>query len=210
MALADIFVLVHRQSFGTEKLQNVYTYQRNAAQSALALVTTWIANVLPSIRQIQCAQIVTLDVSAYSLGNEADNWVTDVNLGGLLTGEQMLPVFNAIGYTFRSSSRAVRPGSKRIAGVPESDQVDGSITNTAYITDMNALKTAYGAAIPPASDTFFANVIVKRVKYNPDSTKPLHFAYRYPETDGELVVAQIAAVKTSTKITHQVSRGNSN
>jgi len=209
MPLSDIYLLVHKQTFGSEVLENAYTFVKLDEGTSVDLNNGFAEDILPAIQQIQCAQIVTQELNTYCLGNLGDSNIKDINTAGHLTGEQMLPVFNAVGYTFRPSSRVVRPGSKRIAGIPESDQVDGTITNSAYITDMNTLKAAFGAYVSDDDTNFFALCIVKRVKYNPDPEKPDHFAYRLPETDEELVYSQIGAVRTSTKITHQVSRGNS-
>jgi hypothetical protein len=58
-------------------------------------------------------------------------------------------------------------------------------------------------------DLLFAKfVIVKRVKYDVPGSDPVREAYRFPETDAELVVGNVLNVLTSRKITHQVSRGN--
>lgn len=202
-----LYLLTHMQSFGTEVIENAYTFLKLDTGTAVDLANAFISDVLPHIRQIQCAQIVTTEVKVINLGNLGDSAEVAVNLAGLLTGEQMLPVFNAIGYTFKPASRAVRPGGKRIAGVPESDQVDGTITNSAYITDMNALKAAYGSNISDDDTNFFAFCIVKRVKTAIPGTTPVKYRYTLPGVGVDATVSELSAVLTSTKVSHQVSRG---
>jgi hypothetical protein len=130
-----------------------------------------------------------------------------VGTGGGITGE-MLPVFNAVNFTIKPASRAVRPGSKRIAGVPETVQLDGTITDSSYITALNGLRVAMGNEISTDDVNFYRLVTIKRVAYDVPDSDPVRVAYRFPETDGELVFAPVRNILLNTKVSHQVSRGN--
>jgi len=208
MALADIYVLDHAQSFLGEPIHNLYTYERLGTGSAQDLIDAFQSDMLPAIRTIQASQIKTDYLKAWSLGNLSDMAEEDISSAGLVVDVQMLPVFNAINYSMPSNNREVRGGSKRIAGVPENFQVDGTITDAGYIATLNLLKVAYGAEISVDTTNFWRLSIVKRIKYNPDEARPEHFAYRYPEAGDPLVVAQPRAISLKLKVSHQVSRGN--
>lgn len=208
MALADIYVLDHMQTFLNEELHNIYTYERLDTGTANDLVAAFIEDVLPLILPLQSSVVKTPSIKAYSLGNLGDLWEETVNEEGGTVDAEILPIFNALGYTFKPTSRAVRPGSKRIAGVPESAQVNGTITLAGYLTAMEALRLAYAGNISDDDANFWAPVVVKRVKYEVPDSDPVRFAYRFPETDGELVSATLRNVTTNTKVRHQTSRGN--
>jgi len=208
MALADIYQLIHNQSYLGQAIQNVYFYRREDAGSDHAdLLDAWVADVMPSVMAIQDPKIITDTVVAKNLENFSDFGETIVDDPGTYDAGQILPIFNAIGYTLRSANRLVRPGSKRITGINESVQLDGIITEAAYITRMETLRVALDTVIG-TDPLFFTPIIVKRVKYEVPDSDPVRFAYRLPETDEELVLATLLGVTTSTHITHQVSRQN--
>lgn len=208
MALADIYVLDHAQEFGTEPLHNIYCYEKLGEGDAYDLINAFQADILPSVLALQVNTMVTRFISAYSLGNLADLAEETINAVGSYGADQMLPVFNAVNLTLKPTSRAVRPGSKRVSGIPETVTGNGIITDAEYLGRIETLRLAFGNEISTDDENFWRLVIVKRVKYNPDPEKPDHFAYRFPETDGELVVAPLRNVTTTTRVSHQVSRGN--
>jgi hypothetical protein len=208
MALADIFVLDHVQSFDGEPLHNLYTYDSGGTGTAVDLINAFRDDMLPLILQLQCAQIRTDTIKAYSLGNLGDLDEQTVDETGANVGLQMLPVFNAVNFSLKPTSRAVRSGSKRIAGIPETVQVDGTITDATYLTAMEALRIAMSNPISDDDLVFFDPVIVKRVKYAVPDSDPVRYAYRYPEAGDTLVTATIRAVVLNRKVSHQVSRGN--
>lgn len=72
-------------------------------------------------------------------------------------GSDFLPSFNAANITFNPSLRLVRPGSKRIAGVLEGDQVSGVLTGGAVAllsTLAVALVNGFTDAVTGASYTY--------------------------------------------------------
>jgi hypothetical protein len=209
MALADIYVLDHVQRYLAEPIHNLYTFERLGDGTAVELINAFQADLLPGIQILQCEQIVTVALKAYSLGDLGDLSEETINTPGGQDGEEMLPVFNAVNFTLKPASRAVRPGSKRIAGIPESVQADGTINSSPYVTAMESLRIAYGNEISVDETNFWRMVIVKRVKYNPDPEKLDEFAYRYPTAEDPLVFAPLRNVVYTNKVSHQVSRGNS-
>ena len=209
MALDGIMVVKLYQEFANEQLLNVFTFQADAGMTAVDVRTAFQSDLLTPIRGAQCAQLLSKRIVTQNLGDLGDNDDHDISLGGSIGGDQMLPVFNAINYTLRPASRVVRPGSKRFAGVSENAQVDGTVTDTGWLTAIEAVRVALDTPIS-VDDTLFATpIIVKRVKYHPTGSPEGHFAYRFPETDEELVFSLLSGVKSNTRISHQVSRGNS-
>src|SRR6476469_1916359 len=144
MAIGDMYVLDLKQSFLGQPLHNIFTYEASGTASSFALCQAFIDQVLTAVlRPIQCSQIVSVSVAAYNLGIPEDIFEITVGANGGITAE-MLPVFNAINFTFKSGSRGIRPGSKRIAGIPETVQLDGTINDASYITALNALRVQFG------------------------------------------------------------------
>lgn len=206
MAIDDIYVIDYRESFNGEDIHNTFTYEALGEHTAFELgVAFGDAIVTDRLLPVQCSQIKAEGLKVYNLGNPGDlfEWVY-TNEGGL--DEEMLPLFNAVGYTLKSSKRGIRPGSKRFAGVPESVQVDGVITDAGYITALNSLRTALADELDDGEGNFYRPVIVKRVKYVVPDSDPVRYAYRFPETDLELDTATILAVLLNRDVTSQTSR----
>jgi hypothetical protein len=208
MPLNKIYMLDHIQSFNNEPIHNIYFLESLDAGDAVDAVSAFTGSLLTKVRNLQCEQILTTGLRCTNLGSPTDWNEVALSLTGTLTGHEMLPVFNALGYTLKPTNRTIRPGSKRIAGVPETCQVDGTITEGSYITAMETLRAAFGALLTSEDASTFTLVVVKRVKEAVPDTDPVEYTYRLPETDDELVFAPLGAVKTSTKVKHQVSRGN--
>ena len=208
MALVDIFVLDFKQRFGSEEIHNIFTFDRLEDGSApIDLIEAFVEDVVPAINFLQTDDIQNVSATAYSLGDDdlIDERVVE---GGGGSVQDMLPLFNALNFTLKPTTRAIRPGSKRISGIPENVSTNGTITDVDYIAGMEDLRDVFGTNISNDDTNFWAFVVVKRVKYVPDPERPDHFAYRFPETDLELVYAPLRAVLTNTKVSHQVSRGN--
>jgi hypothetical protein len=208
MAIEDIYVLDLQQSFVNEPLHNIFTYERSTTGTAVDLINSFLDDILPLLKVMISNQITYTGIKAYSLGNLADLDEQVVDETGTLTGD-MLPVFNALNYTLKPTSRAVRPGSKRFAGINETMQVNGRITDSSMLAAMEDLRLALAEAISDDDVTFWNPIVVKRVLYDVPDSDPVRQAYRFPTTDEELVFAGLRAVSTTPKISHQVSRGNS-
>jgi hypothetical protein len=207
MALADIYVLDLHQTFVSEDLHNIFTFERADTGDATDLIAAFREDILALLKPMFSNQINYASILAYSLGNLADIWEVVVNETGTITGD-MLPVFNALNFTYKTTSRAVRPGSKRFAGINETMQVNGRITDSSMLTAMENLRLALSEPISEDETNFWNPVVVKRVKYDVPDSDPVREAYRFPQTDEELIFATIRAVTTTPKISHQVSRGN--
>lgn len=207
MALVDIAVVEFVQTYGAEEIRNVFTYERvNTAASWESLASSFIETVVDAINLLQVGDIVNRLVRITSLGDLSVQVEEVPPGGGDGTGEQMLPLHDAVNFTLRTDTRAVRPGKKRVSGILEASQSGGVITSPTTIANLELVRTALGKSLPASATTpDFRPVVVRRVKYAP---RPGAEAYRLPLPGDPLVVAGVRQVLVNTKITTQRSRGN--
>jgi hypothetical protein len=208
VATTGLYQLNHKQTYLGEDIENVYFFRReDAGTDHVDLIDAFIADVLPAVQALQAPQIITASIKAQSLGNLSDFGEQIVNTPGTYDPSEILPIFNAIGYTFRSANRGVRPGSKRITGIPETVQAGGIVTLSVYLTRMEACRVAMDSVIG-TSPGFFTPIIVKRIKTAVPGTTPVKYKYTLPAVGDDATIATFLGVFTSPIITHQVSRGN--
>lgn len=206
MALSDCYMVRDIQDFFGEQMLNVYFYQDLLlASTAENVVDSFVADVLPKVLDIQNGSIKHVLVDAVNLGDPGNFYEEIHDDVGTYSGD-MLPPFNAINYSLRLNSRLLRPGSKRYAGVNESVQINGLLTDATYLTKVEALRVQQSAILLSGVLSTFQPIVVKRVKYNPDPLDETHFAYRLPQTDEEFVFGNVIDALTTTHVSHQVSR----
>lgn len=208
MPIANIYVIDDIQEYQGEPIHNIYTYKSDGTGTAVDVGNSFEQDILPKVLQLQCSQIHHVSLKTYSLSTALPVDERNLDMFGANVGVEMLPIFNAINFSVKPTNRIVRAGSKRYAGVPETVQVDGVITASVYLTAMETLRLALAGSISDDDVIFFEPVIVKRVKYDVPDSSPVRQAYRFPETDAELVTATIGGVTVNRKVSHQVSRGN--
>lgn len=208
MALADIYQLIHRQVQLGQVIENVYFYERtDPAMVAGDLIVAFQASVLPSVLALQSDSFVTTDLLAASLGDLSDFDEQPLASPGTYGSDDPLPSFNALSFTYKPNSRVVRPGGKRIAGIPEIVTTKNNITDGTYAGRVETLRAAMAANLT-ASGTAFSPVIVKRIKTAVAGTTPVKYTYRLPRPGDTLVFSTVKAVLSSLVISHQVSRAN--
>jgi len=211
MALNDVFMLTLRQRFGDggELLLNNFFYiSPDAPANAAVLIDgfTDTGGMLELINDTQSIVIKNDGIRVINLGNLTDFEDRPASGAGAISSGECLPPFAAINYTLKVNTRAVRPGSKRIAGVAESVQAHGLVTDSGMITAIGALEIALADVVVEAGATF-TPIVVKRVGLPTPGTPP-YTSYRLPESDGELVYGLVTAAVVNLRVSHQVSRGN--
>lgn len=133
-----------------------------------------------------------------------ENFATNSGSQGTSSSEY-LPPFVAFGFQYSGDRRDVRQGSKRLAGVLETNSIAGYASG-ALTSALDAARLAMRSPVT-AGDVIPANtwfpVIVKRVK----ETDPTgNVIYRLPENTGETVIAHVLDVFYKMLLTSQVSR----
>jgi hypothetical protein len=208
MALADTYMLRDVQKFENEELMNVYFYQDvSLASSASELVTLFTDLMLPDIRNIQTSQVEHVLIDAVNLGDNSNFHESKISVLGEITNSP-LPAHDAVNFSLRINSRALRPGSKRFCGIAEEFTTGNFITNSGYIAVLETLRAQLHATLISGSTEVFVPVVVKRVKYLPPGASAPNYAYRLPETDAEFVTGDIVEVLVNLRVSHQVSRNN--
>jgi len=208
MALSDIIKVDLVGSADNEEFRNTFFYRRlgGGTDTAQALAN-WENLIEPKLQDVTCSILTYVRLDAVNLGDPTDFATLALgDTGNVVT--QSSPFHTAINFTYKLNTRAVRPGSKRITGIPENVTTFNVITDVAYIASLELLRAELGFNLRSGGVDNWKPVVVKRIKYVPDPAHPTRFAYRLPETDLELVFGDVVAVLVDTRLSHQVSRGN--
>jgi len=211
MALVDIFMLTFFQVYlpTGESILNNFFFRRAAATGTAADLIDAVNNATDLIGKWQDCQTNNMKgvlLKAINLGLLTDfREEAYAFAGGAVYGGDM-PIHDAINFTLRVDTRAVRPGSKRLAGLGEDAVVNGVVTDAGYIAALEALRLELETPQVGALDTYLP-IVVKRVLRPPDVDHE-HERYTLPETDGELVIGNVTSALVNLRVSHQTSRGN--
>lgn len=207
MALDTIYQVRARQTWGVggKELETVWFYDRTAGVgNAADMAENWGTSIGALMNDLQCSVVRNYSIDVINLGDLGD-FASVPWIGGGLGVEQSHPPFVSVGYTMKVNTRAVRKGSKRISGIPESADTDGVITAAPYKAAMESLRIAMQQEIVDESNTWLP-VVVKRIKEPVVGTVPQQYTYRLPTVGDPLVLGEVVVVLTSFNLTHQVSR----
>lgn len=208
MALSDCYVLRDFQTYENEQLMNVYFYQDLLlASTAENVVDSYEADMLPKVAAIQTSNLVHVKIDAVNMADPSNFFEHVIATAGTTTSDP-LPSHDAINFTLRLNSRALRPGSKRYSGVAEEYTTKNFVTNSGYIALLETLRIQQHTILLSGVLETFQPIVVKRVAYHPEGTPEGHIAYRLPETDEEFVFGNVIDALVNLKVSHQVSRGN--
>lgn len=208
MALSDCYMLRDVQRYEGEEILNVYFFQDLLLASiAQNVVEAFETGFLPKVTGIQTSNVTHVLLDAVNLADPSNFYEKVISAAGTTTSDP-LPAFNAVNYSLRINSRALRPGSKRYCGIAEEYTTKNLITNSGYIALLETLRGQQSDILLSGVLETFQPIVVKRVKYNPDPEQPDKFAYRLPETDEEFVFGNVIDAFLNLNVSHQVSRGN--
>lgn len=206
MTLASTYIVRHIQHYAAQVIENVYFFNHTSGDGlSTDLALDFEGEWLPLILALQFSGLITDGLSVYNMADLGDFANLPLVSNGTAGSGDPLPSFNAVGYTFKLNTRAVRPGSKRIAGTPEGVTTGNNVVDAGYLAAMEALRLAFQSNLVGASDTW-TPIVVKRVKTPVVGTVPLQYQYRLPETEGDFVAGTVVAALTSPALTSQVSR----
>lgn len=160
------YQLTLNQAFNTtagDLIQNVFFYENvGVAQNAELLATAFEDQVLDNIATIQSAAIKINSIQVINLDDPLDYFVLapTTPAEGAVTGD-CLPQFVCWSFRLNRVSRSVRNGQKRIAGVPETLQVNG-VAVAGASTDLTALADAMGTNLTDVSGANYTPRIGRR------------------------------------------------
>jgi len=200
----DIWEVIDVQEMDGQEILNVYFYRSDnvgdVGGDAEALASEFVDGVIQFVTPFQNAALVHTEVRVRNLFNPADTFELPISRPGE-TGlaADHLPVFTAIPFRLAHGNGAVKPGSKRIAGISEDAQVDGVITASGYLTFLAGAADAMLDALPHVSliDVWYP-VVVKRILDGG--------SYRLPENSGEAVFGVLLDVLFDVLLSSQTSR----
>lgn len=206
MAISDIYQLTLNQTIYGRDIQNAFFYEREEPTGTAADVAEqFVTNILPTILAIQSAAVLNVNLVAINLGDLADFETVPLTGGGTYGDVDTMPAFNAVGYSLRLNTRAVRPGSKRFAGVPEEASLNGELVLPAYLTRVETLRTVLDDPIG-ATLGLYNPIVVKRIKEPVVGTVPPKFTYRLPTVGDPVTVGVVVSALVGRQVTSQTSR----
>lgn len=207
MAISDVYEVRDFQLLSNEEILNVYHYMgEGGAHTAAEMGTLFRTQILPSLVNLQSNAVQHRRLQIINLGDLTSFDETATVVTGVRTGER-LPAHDAWSFTLRLDTRAVRPGSKRVAGISELDVGNGEPASTDYITLLELYRDKLPLVLSvdlPAPN--YVPIVVKRIAI--PATPTTKAGYRLPRTDVELVFGRVRAALVNFKISHQTSRGN--
>lgn len=213
MAITDLYELTLFQSWGAggEPLLNKFYFEKNVLGSnAQALTEQFVAlnSYLTKINRLQGDLVKNVRIRTINLGDLADFYEDDLTGAGTGTGLDLLPAYVCINFTYKVNTRAVQPGSKRIAGIGETYQTNGIITDSNMIAYMEDARAAFATALPFGGVAQYTPCVIKRVKTAVPDTVPQKYRYTLPTSTDTPTVGIVTTVLVNPKLSHQVSRGN--
>lgn len=211
MAVNDIYEVIDVQEMYDQQVLNVYFYEQRGAfvpvsgSTAQALAEEWADTIMPAIVNVQGALINHVEVRVRNLFDDTDQGLFITGVPGAIGGTtDSVSSFVALGITLNTDNAAVRPGAKRVAGMLESNSLNGVLTGTA-LTNAAALATALEAPITGGliiADDIMFPVVVQRVREGSEGA----YTYRLPESSGEATVGLIIEALVKIILTSQTSR----
>lgn len=212
MAIGDIYECTLTQLDRGQQVNNIFYYYQDLEfvttnpTKAQSLAEAWQTQILPAVRGIQPAEILSTDLTVKNLFDVSDGYDLGLSVGGSFTTDRQLEsTFNAFGFKLNGDNPAVKNGAKRFTGVFEDYIDDGVITGASLITPLNALSTALEAPVTIGliiPDPVFVPIVVKRVR----TGSPGAYEYRLPATSAEAVFSRITVALWNAVITSQLSR----
>lgn len=147
MASGDHYLLIDRQSLLGQEVLNVYCYLCTGdGVTAAAVGALFESAIIANMVSQQSSQLShnVLEVSCFE--DLADFANLFVITPGVIGGD-CLPPYDAVSLFYARTTRASHNGYKRIAGVPESLQVNGALTSGAFTAFSGLATLLFGPII---------------------------------------------------------------
>lgn len=142
--IGNVVRITDKQTFDAQQVLNVYYYNIDSTPGSTPdeIAQAWWEKMNASIRAVQTSGVVHNEVLIENLDGTLDfgRYVpaTGSNAGTCIE-TQPLSAFAAYGITLTVSTRLVRPGSKRIVGIPEAYNGDYGVLTGAAVGLLNTL-----------------------------------------------------------------------
>lgn len=189
LATGDHYEIIDVQSLAGQEVLNVYVYQAIGADATAVAVGEVFLNAtdLP-LASVQSTEIQHIALTVNNLNDLADfASVPNAYIGNVVSDS--LPAFTNYALRYVRTTRAVRNGQKRIAGVPESAQNQGQLSPSALI----ALNTLATALFGPIVSVTPAVTLIPKIWRRPKGIVPQAFF-------------DVASIFANPNITSQLTR----
>jgi len=141
----EVVRITDRQTLFGQEVLNVYWYQLATdfiGATALEIAENWWGELGTHIRAVQHTACNHISVTVESIDGSMDFATYTIPGGGengaIGTGDCM-PPFTTFSITLVPENRSVRPGGKRIAGVPEGVVATGGVVDSGVMADLITL-----------------------------------------------------------------------
>lgn len=197
MAVGDLWKLIDVQNLAGQQVLNVYFYEEVTSPTLLspplALIQAFRDSVVAPLALIQATELIHINYLVENTDNPAEFGSLAASSTGAVSAES-LPPFCAWAFRLNRTTRVIRNGQKRFAGVPESLQDNGTIT-------------AAGLALAiPVADALSQN-IEQTVPDGTWSPRIVHRNATIPVTYTAYAFGLAQYVSLSTQNTRKIGRG---
>jgi len=203
---STVYALSVKQELFGRNVENVFFYQKlDPLGTAADLRDAFSSEISPSMLDLQSSSVQWVSFDTKNLGDLEDFETFPTAAVGTAGSGDTLPAFNAVGYTLNPITRAVRPGSKRIAGILEAVQINGELVEPTYLDAVENFRIVLDDVLT-GTDSDYQPVIVKRIKTAIPGTTPTQYRYTLPGVGDDAVLGLIKSASSNVVITSQVSR----
>jgi len=149
MAIGNHYILIDLQVVDSMEMLNVYAYEQTTGSGdSSALAAAYVDSILPSMKAFQSSGLEHIKVQVTNKEVPSDFTELATAVSGEISGER-LPPFCAFSVQLSRASRASRNGHKRVGGVPEVSQQQGTLSSGA----LAQLQTYADAIAAPLVDS---------------------------------------------------------
>jgi len=194
MASGDHYEILDFQELQGQECLNVYVYQATGSDvNAVNVKTVFNDGVAVHMLDLQNEHITHTHIQVINLDDPTDFSDTVVEEAGNVSGD-CLPPYDAFAIRFVRTSREVRHAHKRIAGVSESAQAQGTL-NSGTITNLEAI-AAFIAGPIVSSDP--AITLTFKIWRRPTLSAPQQFFD---------IGSYVVNTNVSTQVSRKIGRG---
>lgn len=204
MAANDFYKVNTYSTMLGSSCQNEYWYrQETGTGGAVELADAFITLVLDIVRLVQSSQILYNLIKVYSQQGGTDFIEIDLTGQNGLNGANSLPPFCAIALSTPRKRSDMKPGQKRLVGIPDIYDDQGVITNVDYLAAIDDVADALSTDLGDVgTSSVWSPVIVRRVKTTVNGKT--YYVVPDPITNSDYYAAD--AWFKRVNVTSQVSR----
>lgn len=200
--MGDHYAIYDEQEMDAQKCLNVYCFElTSGVTTAENVAQAFHDDILFHMKDMQNINVMHTITNVINLNNLADFFTAAPMVQGNVTGEA-LPPYCAFSIFFPRLTRASRNGWKRLCGVSESQQANGTL-NSAAVGNLQAIAAFIDAGlVDPVTGATLTHKLWRREKRDPSTGAITVVQAFFPIGNG------VAQEKVSTQNTRKFGRGS--